>query len=58
MASEEGAGAGASVEDKKKKALELKAQGNEAFAAKNYLTAITHYTAALTYDPNNHEIYR
>jgi len=46
-------------QDKNKaKSLDLKAKGNEAFASQNYLTAITHYTAALTYDSTNHEIFR
>jgi hypothetical protein len=36
---------------------QLQAKGNEAFKAKNYGTAITHYTAAIDHDPTNHLLY-
>ena len=36
----------------------LKAQGNEQYAAKNYLKAASLYTQALKIDPSNAVLYR
>ncbi|KAI1846714.1 hypothetical protein JX266_007287 [Neoarthrinium moseri] len=46
-------GSKAPTEDDKKKAEELKGQGNRAMAAKDYPKAIEHYTQALALHPGN-----
>lgn len=40
-------------EERKEKVEQLKALGNTAFQAKKYATAVTYYSNALAYDPNN-----
>jgi stress-induced-phosphoprotein 1 len=39
------------------KALEAKNKGNAAFSAKDFPTAVTHFTEAIQYDPTNHVLF-
>ena len=44
-------------EERKAKANEAKAKGNTAFSAKDYQTAIKHFTEGIELDPTNHILY-
>jgi predicted Zn-dependent protease len=43
--------------DSKDKAAEAKQLGNDAFIAKDYLTAYGHFSTAISHDPNDHVFY-
>ena len=47
----------ADLAKKKQEAETLKVSGNGALKQKDYTTAITHYTNAITLDPSNHVLF-